>query len=249
MAKKHFYFPFYPDIFIRGTLTMSCEEKGAYIQLLCYQWDNGSIPNDQLKLSRICGVEESFDFGEIFKKFPNGKNPKMIEVMKKTEEKSEKAKKSIEARYENNMNETRTKHERNTNVILSKVKSKYKVKDKVRKDTPAKAGTPQAAFVDNWQSLYKAKTGQDYKADRKDYILIANLLKKYPPDAVFNKAKILFSLCEGGKTYFAKSMADFTIGKLSNKWNEILPHKDKSEKLQDDIQKAVREMERENAII
>jgi hypothetical protein len=108
------------------------------------------------------------------------------------------------------------------NVAISKVKlSKDKI-SKVNSDTPACAGTPQAEFVDNWKALYKAKTGKEYKASQKDYVLAANLLKDFSQDEILEKIKILFELCNSKGVWFAKSMADFTIGKLSSRWNEIL---------------------------
>lgn len=50
-------FQFYPDSFLLGTALFSCEEAGAYIRLLCYQWDAGHLPNDNDKLANLarCG--------------------------------------------------------------------------------------------------------------------------------------------------------------------------------------------------
>ena len=87
---------------------------------------------------------------------------------------------------------------------------------------PAKAGTPQAEFIKNWADLYQSKTGQIFKADKKDFILVAGLLKKFSGPVVLDKARLLFEFCNNGGTWFAKSMADFTIGKLSSRWNEII---------------------------
>lgn len=109
--------------------------------------------------------------------------------------------------------------------VKDKVKGevKGKVKGKVKLlEIPAKAGTPQAEFVDNWKALYKFKTGHDYKANQKDFVLIAGLLKKYSAAIVLEKAKLLFQLCNNGGAWFAKSMADFTIGNLSSHWNSII---------------------------
>ena len=88
--------------------------------------------------------------------------------------------------------------------------------------------TPQAAFVQKWKELYKAKTNYEYKADRQDYILIARLLNKYTEAVILDKAKILFTCCEKGGVWFAQSMGDFTIGKLSKHWNHLLPNIGKS---------------------
>lgn len=48
-------FQFYPADFIMGTMAMTPEQVGAYIRLLCYQWENGPIPNDDELLARITG--------------------------------------------------------------------------------------------------------------------------------------------------------------------------------------------------
>lgn len=48
-------FQLYADDFLAGTIAMSPAEVGAYIRLLCYQWSNGSIPDDPRKLKRIVG--------------------------------------------------------------------------------------------------------------------------------------------------------------------------------------------------
>ncbi len=48
-------FSFYAKDFIAGTLTLSLAERGAYITLLAYQWDNGKVPNDPIARARILG--------------------------------------------------------------------------------------------------------------------------------------------------------------------------------------------------
>lgn len=51
---KHPAFLFYVDKFVQGTLTFTAEETGAYILLLCYQWDNIYIPLEEKKIKQIC---------------------------------------------------------------------------------------------------------------------------------------------------------------------------------------------------
>lgn len=46
-------FQFYPNDFSSGTLTLSTEEVGAYILLMCHCWDKGHIPTDLKLLARI----------------------------------------------------------------------------------------------------------------------------------------------------------------------------------------------------
>lgn len=43
MPRKSPAFQFYPDDFLAGTIMMSNEERGAYITLLCLQWNQGHI--------------------------------------------------------------------------------------------------------------------------------------------------------------------------------------------------------------
>jgi uncharacterized protein YdaU (DUF1376 family) len=46
-------FQFYPADFIAGTVTFTTEEIGAYMLLMCYCWDKGSIPADLKLVARI----------------------------------------------------------------------------------------------------------------------------------------------------------------------------------------------------
>jgi uncharacterized protein YdaU (DUF1376 family) len=49
-------FQFYAKDFDTGTRALSTEEVGAYIRLLCHQWDKGSIPTSVDRLSMIAGL-------------------------------------------------------------------------------------------------------------------------------------------------------------------------------------------------
>jgi uncharacterized protein YdaU (DUF1376 family) len=46
-------FLFYYKDFLASTAAMSPAEVGAYMRLLCYQWEHGTIPNDERKVARI----------------------------------------------------------------------------------------------------------------------------------------------------------------------------------------------------
>lgn len=46
-------FQFYPTDFVNGTVTLTTEEVGAYMLLMCYCWDKGSIPSDLCARARI----------------------------------------------------------------------------------------------------------------------------------------------------------------------------------------------------
>jgi len=66
-------FQFYADEYLAGTIAMSPAEVGAYIRLLCYQWSNGSIPDDPRKLKRIVGGPVSADVLAKFKPAGDGR--------------------------------------------------------------------------------------------------------------------------------------------------------------------------------
>ena len=50
-------FPFYAQDFLVGTLHMTCEETGAYIKLLAYQWVNLGIPKQRVGIILGTGWE------------------------------------------------------------------------------------------------------------------------------------------------------------------------------------------------
>src|SRR5262245_54205115 len=49
-------FLFYARDWMAGTLTMTPEEKGVYITLLAYAWDNEGLPNSIEKLAKINSI-------------------------------------------------------------------------------------------------------------------------------------------------------------------------------------------------
>lgn len=88
-----------------------------------------------------------------------------------------------------------------------------------------KAKTPQGEFVDRFKAAYAhISDGKSYQDDKSDYVLVDALIKKHGIAAVIEKAQIFAVLCKKQSAWFTKSgAADFTIGKLRARWNEILP--------------------------
>ena len=97
-------FRFYADDFLAGTLEMTQEEVGAYIRLLCHQWNRGSIPVEPEKQQRLAGGSVSADVLAKFPRDENGllKNQRLEREREKQSQFSEsqrlKGKKSAEAR-------------------------------------------------------------------------------------------------------------------------------------------------------
>lgn len=80
MAKKDFWFPLHFEKFLNSTNGWEDEQVGAYLRLLIYQFQNGYIPSDMKKISRI-----SFSAKKHWKllstKFTEGKGGFYNEVM------------------------------------------------------------------------------------------------------------------------------------------------------------------------
>jgi len=58
---------FYPGDFLAGTMAMEADEVGAYIRLLCYQWEHDTIPNDRRAIALITGTLPS-EFDRVWSK-------------------------------------------------------------------------------------------------------------------------------------------------------------------------------------
>ena len=59
-------FQFYPADFTLSTAMMEGSEVGAYIRLLCAQWEHGGLPNNPKKLARLSGAADFQEFEEIW---------------------------------------------------------------------------------------------------------------------------------------------------------------------------------------
>jgi uncharacterized protein YdaU (DUF1376 family) len=80
-------FQFYADDFIGGVSTMTQSEVGAYILLLCHQWQTGKISSEPERLKMVAKGEVS---EHVLSKFPSGKNRRLEIERKKQHEYREK---------------------------------------------------------------------------------------------------------------------------------------------------------------
>lgn len=79
-------FPFYPSDFLLGTVLMTDAQVGAYMRLLCYQWQEGSLPKDENLLARLAATNLE-TIQAILVKFKEGgdgklRNKRMEDVRK-----------------------------------------------------------------------------------------------------------------------------------------------------------------------
>ena len=109
-------FQFYASDFLsdENVVLMSNQEVGCYIKLLCFNWKQGSIPNDIDKLSRLCGESKEImdaiweNIKSCFKENSSGRlvNPRIERERVKQKRFSENRKKAgklgAEKRWKNN---------------------------------------------------------------------------------------------------------------------------------------------------
>lgn len=62
-------FQFYPADFLSGAGDMTCEETGAYIRLLCQQWNKGGLPDDDARLAIMAGQCQASALAKAKSKF------------------------------------------------------------------------------------------------------------------------------------------------------------------------------------
>lgn len=231
--KKEFNLPaflFYPNDFIGSTAHLEVETVGAYIRLLCFQWVNGFIPRKPKQIQGIisCGNDKFKEvWDELKEKFSPttagfaNKRLEMVrgEAMEYRKNASERGKAGAEARWHKQCSSNAQAMPKNS---LSSSSSSSISSSK--EDIPAKAGTPQAEFVEAWSDLYQSETGGPYKAGREDFVIVARLLKTFGEAEVLSRAKILLAACRSRLAWFTKDgLADFTIKKLSSQWNALIP--------------------------
>ena len=98
-------FQFYADDFLAGTMTMTNEERGAYISLLCLQWSKGFVT--ELDIQRICLGMPTHCQGICQSKFQLGddghyRNQRLEVERSKQKERSEKQRDIANLRWNKN---------------------------------------------------------------------------------------------------------------------------------------------------
>ena len=100
-------FQFYADDFLAGTMTMTNEERGAYISLLCLQWSKGCVT--ELDIQRICLGMPTHCQGICQSKFQLGddghyRNQRLEVERSKQKERSQKQSNIANLRWKNHAN-------------------------------------------------------------------------------------------------------------------------------------------------
>jgi len=100
-------FQFYADDFLAGTMTMTNEERGAYISLLCLQWSKGFVT--ELDIQRMCHGMPTHCQGICQSKFEIGddshyRNKRLEKERTKQKERSEKQRDIANLRWNKHAN-------------------------------------------------------------------------------------------------------------------------------------------------
>lgn len=166
------WFPFYPADFLGGTFAMDAAEVGAYVRLLCLQWQGGGLPNDPAKLAALSGNTFVSAIADKFVRCEDGKlrNLRLEEYRERASKKSASATAAINKRWgakpEGNTNEhTDVSTNEHTDVILgqrSEVRGQN-TEDREQSSTPqppakreAVVDDPDAGYPEDFLAFWKA---------------------------------------------------------------------------------------------
>lgn len=96
-----------------------------------------------------------------------------------------------------------------------------------------------------FSEIYFKKTGKKYKSGKKDFVILADLVKDFTIEEIAEKIQYLAIGCENKVYWFTDSFSDFNIGKLSNMWNELLPKLTPEQQKQKDVEERDRKIKEE----
>jgi hypothetical protein len=147
---------FYTQDFLVGTMTMSNEEVGKYIRLLCLQHQKGKLTLKDLKQYL---ADDDIDIAEKFELLPDG-----FYYNIKLKNETERRKKYSESRSKNGQNGGRPK--KNQNKIIEKPYD-YDMEN-ISKSYENHTGTGTETGTDNLK--FVTKTEIETKAARQDYL-------------------------------------------------------------------------------
>lgn len=182
--KRSAWFAFYVDDYIGGTRVMSLSARGAFIDLLAYQFANDGIPDDERMICRIIGAfEDEWKWirEEVLSKFPTCDDGvrRNCRMTKEREEREEIREKRVEASQKGNQKRWQNDLKSIPNGIANgiangnvlRIATTTTTKDK-SKDL-SKANKSPLSFPDSFSenrkqtfllwAKHKAEKGQSYK--------------------------------------------------------------------------------------
>jgi len=213
---KHFYFPFYTKEFISATVGMRAEEVGGYIRLLCYQFDNGILPiNNMEELEIIAGTKR---LDKVIKKFPKGVNDKLSKVKTEGERISNVRREAVNIRYKPHTKDLQKDNKTSDSDSDSDSELYIKSDINTKTDTKERYRPPTATdtrFDEIWNAYPKRvkrkEAGKHFAASvktDKDFDDIRRALKNY-----LKSKTVRDGFVQNGSTWF-------------NNWRDYVDYKD-----------------------
>lgn len=238
-------FQFYPSDWLSSQRVqlMTLEEEGAYIRLLCYCWNHGSIPNDPEKIARIISKGASTTLATTLATMFQPDGDKLVhERLEAEREKqatwkaksSEGGKKSAESRkkqreepknsrvvepplegsLENGSNQTST--------LQSSVFSLLTSSPPAKKSPPPSDGR-HSAITKGFGAKVKEVTGQDYVFQGRDASRLKSFLAGYQGTAEEFLETYAKAWKHAEKNPYSKHCKEAsTISGMCERWNGIL---------------------------
>lgn len=162
---------FYTSDFLTGTLTMSFEQRGKYIVLLCLQHQQGHLTDEDMK--NICKTYDA----KIYSKFIQAEDGFYYNERMKIE--CEKRKKYSDSRRQNrtsksikedNICESYDKHMENENILINKgvllKKRETEFKESVKQYSNQYPVNMLKSFCDYWTEPNKSKTKMRFELEK-----------------------------------------------------------------------------------
>jgi uncharacterized protein YdaU (DUF1376 family) len=197
-------FQFYADDFIGGTITMTHEERGLYILLLCLQWTQGAITKDDAARVGSTVVEPSLN--RVLTKFPDVGNGMLQNKRLESEREKQIAfrerqinagKASAQARFNRGSTvvqpDTQPKANSPSPSPSSSPNLNLNVIDSPLIDSPKPAKKPAGEhrqMIDAWRQAYEEAHGTKFFVTNRDGKAAKDLLASgVKPDEVASLAK------------------------------------------------------------
>jgi uncharacterized protein YdaU (DUF1376 family) len=166
------HFPFWAKDWLAssGTRRLSLAARGAYIDLLCFQWEDGSIPAMRTQCERICGCnanEMQTVWDELLPHFPicaddptKRANPRLEAERNRAIVKVQSNRKSAEARWSKTPHANAMRTQCEGNAIQSQSQS-HKNTHTAREAVSSEEGGPDprqvTTAVDQWHRYLREK--------------------------------------------------------------------------------------------
>jgi len=100
------------------------------------------------------------------------------------------------------------------------------------KDTAQTAAlTTQAEVWEKVKEIYEIETGHKFNSQKKDFVILSDLIKKHGIESVKEKLNFLYTGCKHAVFWFTqRGFSDFSVGTLSTHWNRLIPIETKEQK-------------------